>query len=279
MTSVIRVGAVIYDPKVVVIWDIIKEFFVEQGVPMDCVFYTNYELMVEGLTSGHIHVAWDSPLAWLDAQRRTGGDCRAIAMRDTDRDRVTHIIVRRDSGINEVADLLGKTLATGAKDSPQATLLPVHMFRQHGMEPERDFNVRRHNVMVGKHGDHVGGELDALQSLRSGESDASAVLDLNWARWSADGTAPPTELQVLASTGPFDHCNFTVLDNFPKEDEERWLGALFKMSYDNPLHREMMDMEGLKVWLPGRTEGYKDLEQAVEEQHFFEEAGESSVGR
>src|SRR5438128_12033103 len=111
MVPVIRVGAVIYDPKVVVIWDIIKDFFSEQDVPMDCVFYTNYELMVEGLTSGHIHVAWNSPLAWLDAQRRTRGGCRAIAMRDTDRDRVTHIVVRRDSNINNVSDLLGKTLS------------------------------------------------------------------------------------------------------------------------------------------------------------------------
>ena len=52
MISPIRVGAVIYDPKVVVIWEIIKEFFGGQGVPMDCVFYTNYELMVEGCRPG-----------------------------------------------------------------------------------------------------------------------------------------------------------------------------------------------------------------------------------
>jgi ABC-type phosphate/phosphonate transport system substrate-binding protein len=280
MTGIIRVGAVIYDPKVVVIWDIIKDFFIEQSVPMDCVFYTNYDLMVEGLASGHIHIAWNSPLAWLDARRRTENGCRAIAMRDTDRDRVTHVIVRKDSGINTIADLRGKTLATGAKDSPQATLLPIHLLRQQGLEAARDFNVRRFDVMVGKHGDHMGGELDALHSLISGESDAAAVLDLNWERWSTDGTAPTGELRVLASTGPFDHCNFTVLRNFPAEDQERWLNALFKMSYDNPLHREMMDMEGLKAWLPGRTEGYADLEEAVNEQHFFEEEmEESGLGR
>src|SRR5262245_8060017 len=116
MTSPVRVGAVIYDPKVVVIWEIIKEFFGEQGCPIDCVFYTNYELMVEGLMTRHIHIAWNSPLAWVDAQRRSGGSCRALAMRDTDRDRVTHIIVRRDGGIESVGDLRGKTMATGARD-------------------------------------------------------------------------------------------------------------------------------------------------------------------
>src|SRR4051812_36402106 len=120
MISPIRVGAVIYDPKVTVIWVIIKGFFGEQGVAMDCVFYTNYELMVEALLTRHIHVAWNSPLAWIDALRRSDGKCRAIAMRDTDRDRVTHLIARRDGGIESVAGLRGKTVATGAKDSPQA---------------------------------------------------------------------------------------------------------------------------------------------------------------
>jgi ABC-type phosphate/phosphonate transport system substrate-binding protein len=82
--------------------------------------------------------------------------------------------------------------------------------------------------------------------------------------------ASPDSLKVLASTEPFDHCNFTVLGTFPREDEERWLDALYKMSYDNPKHREMMDMEGLKAWLPGRTSGYRDLTESVEEQRFFE---------
>ena len=269
MISPIRVGAVIYDPKVTVIWDIIKEFFGEQGVPMDCVFYTNYELMVEALITGHIHIAWNSPLAWIDALRQSGGACRAIAMRDTDRDRVTHIVVRRDGDIGRVEDLRGKTLAIGAKDSPQATLLPIHLLHEHGLAPDSDFTVRRHDLMVGKHGDHVGGELEALKSLISGESDAAAVLDFNWERWTEDGTAPLHDLHMLASTRPFDHCNFTILETFPREDEERWLAALYKMSYNNPLHREMMDMEGLKEWLPGRTTGYADLTAAVEEQGFF----------
>jgi ABC-type phosphate/phosphonate transport system substrate-binding protein len=190
-------------------------------------------------------------------------------MRDTDRDRVTHLIVRRDSGIESVDDLRGKTVATGARDSPQANLLPIHMLHLHGLEPGRDYTVRRFDLMVGKHGDHIGGEQEALRSLQKGESDAAAVLDLNWERWVADGVASPDSLKVLATTGPFDHCNFTVLGTFPRDDEQRWLGALYKMSYDDPTHREMMDMEGLKAWLPGRLSGYKDLTEAVEEQGFF----------
>ena len=139
MQSPILVGAVVYDPKVVVIWDIIKEFFNSEGCPMDYVFYSNYELMVEALVAGHIHIAWNSPLAWLEAEHETANGCRAIAMRDTDRDRVSHIIVRRDSGITGLEGLRGKTVATGAKDSPQATLIPLQVLRRAGLEADKDF--------------------------------------------------------------------------------------------------------------------------------------------
>jgi phosphonate transport system substrate-binding protein len=269
MSSPILVGAVVYDPKVVVIWDIIKEFFIAEGCPIDTVFYSNYELMVDALLAGHIHIAWNSPLAWVDAQRRTKGRCRAVAMRDTDRDRVTHLIVRRDSGIQSINGLRGRTLATGAKDSPQATLLPLHFLSTQGLKPHRDFKVRRFDLMVGKHGDHVGGELEALRSLQKRESDACAILDLNWQLWQADGTADPQAQISLGTTPRFDHCNFTVLEGFPVSEEAHWKAVLFKMRYENPAHRAMMDMEGLKAWLPGRTHGYQALTEAVVEQNFF----------
>src|SRR5215467_13781947 len=108
MDKPILVGAVLYNPKVSVIWDIIGEFFQENGYPIDVVFYTNYELQVEALLKGHIDIAWNSPLAWLDAQRRSGGTCRAIAMRDTDRDRVSHLVVRADGPVQQVAELKGR---------------------------------------------------------------------------------------------------------------------------------------------------------------------------
>lgn len=270
MKKPVLVGAVLYDPKVSIIWDIIRDFFEAQGSPIDVVFYTNYELQVRALIEGHIDVAWNSPLAWLDSVRLSGGTCRAIAMRDTDRDRVTHIVVAHDSEAGTLEDLRGKTVAVGAKDSPQATLIPIGLLQRAGLEPDVDFKVKRFDVLVGKHGDHVGGELDAFRCLASGEADASCMLDLNWEAWIADGTVSPGAYRILATTDDFDHCVFTVREDFDREVERVWLVALFAMSYENPEHREMMDMEGLKAWEPGRTSGFGPLDDAVRRQAFFE---------
>jgi phosphonate transport system substrate-binding protein len=267
--AAIRIGAVIYDPKVTVIWGIIQEYFAQQGVELDLSLYADYDLQVDALVRDRIDIAWNSPLAWLDAMRRTEGRCRAIAMRDTDRDRVSHVVVRKVDALAGIPALRGRTVGTGAQDSPQATLIPLEWLREQGLEPGEAFKVRNFDVGVGLHGDHVGGELEAFRALERGEVDASVMLDLNRDAWEKDGTLDGSRYAVLGTTGKFDHCNFSVRESFARESEDAFLGALFAMRYDDPKHREMMDLEGLKEWLPGRTSGYDALARAVQAVGFF----------
>ena len=273
MTKPITMGAVLYDPKVSIIWEIIREFFETNGIPMDVVYFTNYERQVEALVGGLIDIAWNSPLAWLETQHLGHSDFVAIAMRDTDCDRCTHFVVRKGGGIATLSDLRGKTIAMGAKDSPQATLIPTEFLRANGLKAGADYNVQRFDVLVGKHGDHIGGELDAFKCLASGKVAASTMLDLNWKTWTADGTINANEFSILATTDHFDHCVFAIRKDFSQETREKWLRVLFSMSYENPKHREMMDMEGLKAWVPGRTSGFGILTRAVEHSHFYQEVG------
>jgi ABC-type phosphate/phosphonate transport system substrate-binding protein len=258
-----------YDPKVSVIWEIIRDFFDAQGTPINLAFYSTYERQNDGLLSGAIDIAWNSPLAWVDAQRRSGSGCRAIAMRDTDRDRTSYFVAPHRGAVQRLADLKGRTIATGAIDSPQATLIPLGRLRREGLRPGVDVTVRRFDVLVGKHGDHVGGERDALSCLMNGEADVCAMLDLNWESWVSDGTIDANELHIVGQTDRFDHCVFTVRQDLDPAAEKTWLDALFAMRYDDPAHREMMDLEGLKAWLPGRTTGFGPLTAAVESERFF----------
>ncbi|HTM26668.1 MAG TPA: PhnD/SsuA/transferrin family substrate-binding protein [Vicinamibacterales bacterium] len=269
MNRPLKVGAVMYDPKVSVIWEIIRDFFDSHDCPIDVGFYSTYEAQVTALLDRTIDLAWNSPLAWLDAQRRSGGGCRAIAMRDSDRDRVSYFVARRDGPVRVLPDLRNRTLAVGAIDSPQATLIPLARLRRDGLDPRADLTVRRFDVLVGKHGDHVGGERDAFEFLRSGRASACAMLDLNWDAWTKDGTIDADHFVVVAETDRFDHCIFTVRQDLDAAAERRWLEALFAMRYDNPAHREMMDLEGLKAWLPGRVSGFGPLSQAVDSERFF----------
>ena len=269
-------GAVAYDPKVVTIWTGFRDWFQSQHFDFDYVLYSNYERQVEDLLDGRIDAAWNSPLAWVRARRiaeTNGRDVAAIAMRDTDRDLTSVVVVRAASDIQSVADLRGTTVGVGAVDSPQATLLPLAHLRAQGLVPDRDFSVRRFDVGVGLHGDHIGGERDAARALMAGEVAAACIIDGNHLAFTREGTLPTGTTRVLAQTVPFDHCNMTVGPSAPSDTVARFHELLLGMSYADPALRPLLDLEGLKAWCEGRTEGYQPLESAVDAFGFYDGAG------
>ena len=265
--SPLIMGAVAYDAKVVTIWDGFQQYFRRRGLEFDYVLYTNYEAQVAAHMFGHVHVAWNSPLAWLQTERvatSLGRHAEALCMRDTDRDLTSIILVRSDSRINELRDLTGRRVAVGANDSPQATLIPLSYLASRGLVPRRDFEVLLFDRMIGKHGDHIGGERDGVRALVRGEADAACILDANHLAFSRDGTIPSGATRILAQTPPYDHCNFTVFDDAPKAQVARFRQLLLGMSYADAEVRPLLDLEGLKRWMPGRTEGYAQLAAAVD---------------
>ena len=74
---------------------------------------------------------------------------------------------------------------------------------------------------------------------------------------------------ALLQTPPYDHCNFTVLDGAAAPQIERFRALLLEMSYADPEVRRLLDLEGLKKWQPGRTEGYALLSRAVDRSGFL----------
>jgi phosphonate transport system substrate-binding protein len=269
-------GAVAYDPKVVTIWEGFKAYFAQHDLAFDYILYSNYERQVESHMAGHFHVAWNSPLAWVRTERLArarGQKAEAILMRDTDQDLTSVIIARSDSTMKNLSDLKGKIVAVGAVDSPQATLIPLSFLRAQGLRPGADFQVQWNDLLGGKHGDHIGGERNAVRSLARGEADAACIIDGNHLLFINEGTLAAGATRVLAQTGTYDHCNFTVSSDTPRPLLDRFKELLLGMSYDDAAVRPLMDLEGLKEWREGRTEGYQALERAVDEFEFYDRDG------
>lgn len=275
MGETLLMGAVAYDPKVVTIWDGFRAWFTEAGLPFDYILYSNYERQVEDLVAGRIDAAWNSPLAAVRAERLAAAQGKSVyanVMRDTDQDLTSVIVVRGDSDIRSIADLKGRTLAVGAVDSPQATLIPLSYLRQNGLHPGEDVTVVGFEVGVGLHGDHIGGERDAAKALAAGEVDAAAMIDGNHLLFTQEGTLP-ANTRIIGQTPPYDHCSMTISDACPPGLAATFTELLLSMSYDDPVVRPLLDLEGLKVWRPGRTSGYAQLVAAIDEVGFYDEQG------
>jgi phosphonate transport system substrate-binding protein len=273
-------GAVAYDPKVVTIWHGFRSWLRRHSLPFDFVLYSNYERQVEDLAVGQINAAWNSPLAWIRAQRLAAAQnqhVRALTMRDTDCDLTSVVVVRADSTISTLEDLAGQTIATGALDSPQATLIPLSHLQGLGLRPNEDVKVRRFDVGIGLHGNHVGGERDAARALGAGEVAAACMTDSNHLLFTREGTLTPGSTRVLTVTKSYDHCNMTVRTDVQDELIEQFNLLLLDMSYSDPELRPLLEMEGLTTWRPGRTNGYGALEAAVDQAGFYDLGGQISA--
>jgi phosphonate transport system substrate-binding protein len=269
MDRPIMVGAVAYSPRVVPIWEGMRDYFRELGPPIDYVLYSNYDRQVQALLDRQIDVAWNTNLAWVKVHRRTAGRCRALALRDVDARFTTTFVARTECGITELADVRGKRVALGSADSAQAAILPVHFLERIGIDPRRDCQLLRFDLDVGKHGDTGTSELEVLRALREGRADVGAIGETTWIRQVAEGRVEARSIQPFWTSPGYCHCNFTVLEDLDQELGRRWTETLLAMRYDEPRWRELMDLEGLERWIradPETMTGYDVLFEAVERQ-------------
>jgi len=261
----ILLGAVAYDPKVVSIWEGIRDHFQAEGAPMDFVLFSNYERQVELLLKGHIDIAWNTPLAHVRVQQQSDNKTISLGMRDSDQDFRARVIVRRDAGIKELKELEGKTLAVGSRDSTQARILPLHFLRAEGVDLSK-VNILKFDSDVGKHGDTGRSELEVLEALHDGQAQAGTIGDLIWVLEQSAGHIDSNLIESLWTTPPFDHCMFDALPTLDPGKKERFTRALFAMKWENPEHRRLLELEGLKEWRPPREEGYESLRAAMSEE-------------
>jgi phosphonate transport system substrate-binding protein len=262
MADTVLVGAVAYTPNVVSVWEAIRDHFRGSEVECDFLLYSNYERQVDDLIGGHIDVAWNTNLAYVRTKGRVGSRARALAMRDTDVEFRTFLVARAGSGLRSAADLTGRRLALGSRDSAHATILPLYFLRREGMN-EDDITLVRFDSDVGKHGDTGRSELDAIRAVLDDEADAAAIGVTTWDAIGREELAPGA-LQVFWESPPYAHCNFTALDGLDEERGEAWVRRLLEMRYEEK--PEVMELEGVREWVRPELDGYAPLFAAVEEQ-------------
>ncbi|HSC30327.1 MAG TPA: PhnD/SsuA/transferrin family substrate-binding protein [Gemmatimonadaceae bacterium] len=272
----IWLGAVAYDPKVVPIWEGMRRYFRDEArLDVEVVLFQTYEAQVRALLAQRgdavprIDIAWNTNLAYLQAREWSAHACRPLAMRNTDLGWTTLIIAPAGGAVASVADLRGRTLALGSRDSGHAAILPVHFLAEQHLEEGRDYRTLRLNTDLGKHGDTGTSEVDVLRAVLDGRADAGAVGSPFWSAAQDQRIAPAGALGVVWSSPPYSHCMFTARAGLEPELGRGFTEALLKMSIDNPLHRPTLEAEGLQRWIAADVDGYAALEEACRAQGFF----------
>jgi phosphonate transport system substrate-binding protein len=277
MSRTIWVGAVAYDPKVVTIWEGIRRYFhQEAGLDVEVVLFQSYEAQVSALLAQlgertpYIDIAWNTNLAYLQADAWSGHRCRPIAMRDTDIGWKTVIVTPTGGPIAALADITDRTLALGSRDSGHAAILPVHFLEKEGLVEGKDYRTLRFNSDLGKHGDTGTSEVEVLRAVLDGRADAGAIGSPFWKTVRDERLVPEGALTEIWTSPPYNHCMFTARPDLEPALERRFAEALSEMNYDNPEHRVVLEAEGLRRWVAPQLDGYDSLREASAKQGFFE---------
>lgn len=164
----------------------------ELDMPVELFVATNYTGVVQAMVSGQLDLAYFGGLTYAQALEQV-----AIEPIVTEIDRETGtreywslIITRKDSGINSLADLKGKTFAFGDPSSTSGSLFPRLMLVDAGYDWRQDFAPIKQVIYTGGH--------DATaQAVLTGKVGAGGIEGRILNRLAKEGVVDLSQIKVL----------------------------------------------------------------------------------
>lgn len=118
-------------------------YFFSYAVP------TSYIVVVEAFGTARSDIAWMNSFGYLLANQKYGAEARLRILRNGESFYRGEIITHIDSGIKEIKDLNKKKFAFADPSSTSGYLLPLKLFKEHGIRlGEQVFAMRHDNVVT-----------------------------------------------------------------------------------------------------------------------------------
>lgn len=224
----------------------------EVGVRIKFIPVVDYAATVEGLAADRLDIVWYGGFTSVQATQRAKGATR-LAMREEDASFKSVFVTRTDSGIETLADLKGKTFSFGSVSSTSGHLMPRHFLRAAGIDPERDFKK------FGFSGAH-----DATAAwVEAGRVDAGALNFLVWKKLVDKKRVDAGKIHVFWTTPPYVDYVWVARGGVPKEIREKFKNALLKLDYSNPEHKEIMDLQRTRKFIPAKDSDWDGIRKAA----------------
>ena len=191
------------------------------GMKIDTFVGSDYNATIEALRAGHVDVALLGPFSYVLAT--TVAQVEAFAVTVTARSMQPSyqaiVIAGKDSGINSLADLKGKTFAFVDPGSTSGFMVPSAAMIKLGITPEKDFK----QVM------YSGGHDATIVSVGSGKVDAGSVADRIYERGCAKGLADCNKLKVVWTSPPIPNDPLLYRKNLSEDMKKRIRDAFFSV--------------------------------------------------
>jgi phosphonate transport system substrate-binding protein len=191
------------------------------GMKVDTFVGSDYNATIEALRAGHVDVALLGPFSYVLAT--TVAQVEAFGVTVTSRTMQPSyksiIIAGKDSNINSLADLKGRTFAFVDPGSTSGYMVPAAAFVAASITPEKDFK----QVM------YSGGHDATIVSVGSGKVDAGSVADRIYERGCAKGLADCSKLKVVWTSQPIPNDPLLYRKALPEDMKKKIREAFYSV--------------------------------------------------
>lgn len=175
----------------------------------------NYAAYDEKLFSGHFHFSLPNPYQTVTAEEH---GYRIFGKMGDDPNFRGILLVRKDGGIDTVADLKGKAVSYPAPTALAATMMPQWYLYTHGLDVMHDVENR-----------YVGSQESSIMNVFIGETAAGATWPPPWKAFAKERPDVAEALEVKWETPPLPNNGLVVRNDVPKEVTETVAALLFSL--------------------------------------------------
>lgn len=210
----------------------------------------NYEEFDKKLDAGSFDISMPNPYQTVRALKH---GYHVFGKMGDDEDFRGIILVRKDSGIQQVSHLKGKAVSYPAKTALAATMMPQYYLHTHGIDVNKDIENR-----------YVGSQESSIQSVLRGRVAAAATWPVPWKSFSAEHPESANQLEVKWQTEPLLNNAWVVHERVPKEVAEEFKQLLLSLN-DSEQGRRMLARLPISRFESATNETYAPVEKFLKD--------------
>jgi phosphonate transport system substrate-binding protein len=218
----------------------------------------DYTGVVEALRVNKLDVAFLAPASYVLAKNEAHIKVVLKSERKGIPFYYAAIITRADSGIKTLEDLRGKTFAFGDSLSTTGHVFPRKMFKEHGIDPVRDFKQILYS----------GGHDATVLAVLNGKVDAGATYanspdneDTAWMRYLKD-PREQKKIRAIAFSEPIPADNLVISESLDQRVAQKLVDIFLDLSRDPKGKKMLRDLYQIDGFVTASDKDYDSVRQA-----------------
>ncbi|MCM3121685.1 MULTISPECIES: putative selenate ABC transporter substrate-binding protein [unclassified Mesobacillus] len=231
--------------------DFAQDLGKKTGMNVEYVPSVDYSALVTAFQRGEIQLAWFGGLTGVQA-RNLVPEAEAFAQRPIDEKFKSVFIAQKDSEIDSLEDLKGKSFTFGSESSTSGHLMPRYFMMEAGIDADQDLDGKPN---------YSGSHDKTYKLVESGAYETGALNISVWEAAVKEGKVDESKVKVFYTTPEYFDYNWTV--NIADEESKKKIkDAILSMTKED---NEIMELLQTDRFIETNNENYKAIEEVAKQ--------------